>query len=361
VSFSLVDLGTLGGDVTPHGINDHDDVVGTSKVSGGGWHAFLYLRTCACMQDLALSPGELSDAWAVDDQDAVAMDSDPAQGEPAGPAILWRGGGRTELPSTNPQVNQYGTPYALNSGGVIVGSAWSAAGSAHATLWTPHGANYNATDMGTLGGAFSRAMSVNNGGDAAGISDTAQSTVSCQSGGSSEARDHAFLYQHGKLQYLGALSSTFDDSDAFGINGTDEIVGSSAFGDCSSNPAALPHAFLWKKGAGMTDLGTLAGAGQYQSGADGINDSGEIVGYSDINSQHVHHAFLYINGQMQDLNSLIDPADPLQPYVTLSEATAISCAGDIAAFGSDSRDGSHQHGYLLLQEGAAQPPPPCPP
>jgi chitinase len=352
VLYTLVDLGTLGGNVTPHGINNHDDVVGTSVISGGGGQAFLYLSACSCMQDLALSPGELSDAWAVDDHDTVAMDSAPGQNEPYGPAILWRSGGRFDLPSTNPQVNQYGTPYAINSSGVVVGSAWSAAGSAHATLWTPHGDSYTATDLGTLGGSFSRALSVNGHGDAVGTSDTGQQGGTCQSGGG-DPPDHAFLYQHGKLEFLGSLSPLMDDSQASGINDSEEIVGSSEFGDCQSNSAGLLHAFLWKNGS-MIDLGTLAGNGEYESAADGINDGGEIVGYSDINAQHVHHAFLYSGGKMQDLNSLIDPGDPLRPYVTLTEATAINCAGDIAASGSDSRDGSHQHGYLVLREG---PPP----
>lgn len=59
----------------------------------------------------------------------------------------------------------------------------------------------------------------------------------------------------------------------------------------------------------MTDLGTLAGNGDFQSAADAINDNGEIVGYSDVDGQHVHHAFLLESGgKMQDLNSLIDRA-----------------------------------------------------
>ncbi len=58
---------------------------------------------------------------------------------------------------------------------------------------------------------------------------------------------------------------------------------------------------------------------------------------------------------MRDLNSLIDPGDPLRPYVTLWDATAINCAGDIAAWGSDSRDAGRQHGYLMLREGPRRP------
>jgi probable HAF family extracellular repeat protein len=368
--YSLVDIGTLGGDVTPHAINDHDDIAGTSKLSGqsGGGHAFLYLRECGCMQDLALASRELSHAWAVDDHDLVAMDSDPAPGEPYGPAVLWTDGGRVELPSTDPTVNEYGTAYAINTRGIVVGSAWSTAGSAHATLWTPHAGKYIATDMGTFGGSFSRALSVNDRADAVGTADTGQTGNNCQPDAAGGSRDHAFLYSHGALQDLGTLSPVMDDSDANGINNADDVVGSSAVGGCTNNPLGLTHAFLWRKGV-MQDLGTLAG-GDYQSSAEAINDGGnggdgggngnsgdhaQIVGYSEINAQHVRHAFLDIDGKMLDLNFLIDPNDPLRPYVTLWDATAINCAGDIAAWGWDSRDASHQHGYLVLREGPGRP------
>jgi probable HAF family extracellular repeat protein len=278
------------------------------------------------------------------------MDSASAANQPSGPAIVWKSGGRTELPSTNPALNQYGTPYAMNSHGLVAGSAWSKANSAHATLWTPHGDSYTATDLGTLeGAAYSRATSVNGDGDVAGISDTKEMGNGCPSGNSDDDRDHAFLYQHGQLQYLGSLSHVMDISQAWGINAAEQIVGGSAFGDCSSNPTAMFHAFLWHHGA-MIDLGTLASP-SYQSRADAINDSGDIVGYSDVNAQQLEHAFLYTGGKMLDLNSLIDPADPLRPYVTLSEATAINCTGDIAALGWDSRDNSRQHGYLVVREG----------
>ena len=50
----------------------------------------------------------------------------------------------------------------------------------------------------------------------------------------------------------------------------------------------------------MHDLGTLGGR---NSNAGGINNSGQVVGFADISSRS-GHAFLYSDGQMQDLGSL---------------------------------------------------------
>jgi hypothetical protein len=49
---------------------------------------------------------------------------------------------------------------------------------------------------------------------------------------------------------------------------------------------------------------------------------------------------------MTDLNTLIDPASPLAPYVTLEEGRDIADTGFIVANGVDSRTGE-THAYLL--------------
>jgi hypothetical protein len=49
---------------------------------------------------------------------------------------------------------------------------------------------------------------------------------------------------------------------------------------------------------------------------------------------------------MHDLNALIDPSDPLQPYVTLQYGFDINSSGQIVAWGVDSRTGG-THTYLL--------------
>jgi hypothetical protein len=61
------------------------------------------------------------------------------------------------------------------------------------------------------------------------------------------------------------------------------------------------------------------------------------------------HAFLWRNdgSKMQDLNALVDPTDPLKPYVSLTSGGFINDSGNILAYGTDSRTGRADLPYLL--------------
>jgi probable HAF family extracellular repeat protein len=93
----------------------------------------------------------------------------------------------------------------------------------------------------------------------------------------------------------------------------------------------------------MQDLGTLGGT---SSAGNAINAAGQITGYANTVGDAAQHAFLYTNGAMVDLNTLIAPSSPLEPYVTLSEGRDISDTGFIVADGIDARTGE-THAYLL--------------
>ncbi len=77
---------------------------------------------------------------------------------------------------------------------------------------------------------------------------------------------------------------------------------------------------------GPIELGTLGGVA---SSARGINDTGAIVGGALTDGDMSHHAFLFENGVMHDLNALIPPESQCE----LVQALAINARGEIVAIG----------------------------
>jgi probable HAF family extracellular repeat protein len=90
---------------------------------------------------------------------------------------------------------------------------------------------------------------------------------------------------------LGTLGGR--NSEASDINESGDIVG------WSDTASGGTHAFVYRDGK-MLDLGTLGGANSYASA---VNSAGDIVGSSGTPSGAVH-AFLYKNGVMLDLGTL---------------------------------------------------------
>ncbi|MBV8276404.1 MAG: HAF repeat-containing protein [Verrucomicrobia bacterium] len=178
-------------------------------------------------------------------------------------------------------------------------------------------------DLGNLGGINSGAVSINDRGQVVGWSDVSKNPFN--------APYHAFLYSGGQMIDLGTLGTYAGGlSVAEGINNSGQIVGWS-----SSNDINLPyHAFLYSRGQ-MIDLGNLGGN---YSVANSINDSGQIVGGSYLNgSTGDYHAFLYSNGQMQDLNNLLEPSSGW----IVDMATSINSAGQITGYGTLNGVGTH--------------------
>ena len=112
-------------------------------------------------------------------------------------------------------------------------------------------------------------------------------------GGYSDASgQHAFLYSGGAMTDLGTLGCC-NSSAGQGINDSGQVTGYS-YATFNAN-----HAFLYSGGV-MTDVGTLGGS---YSLASGINNSGQITGYADTGGGP-YHAFLYSGSVMTDLGTL---------------------------------------------------------
>jgi probable HAF family extracellular repeat protein len=125
---------------------------------------------------------------------------------------------------------------------------------------------------------------------------------------------HAFLYSNGAMIDLGTLGGTH--SSAEGINDNGDVVGWS-----TTAGGGGAGAFLYRNGV-MSDIGSL---GSWGAGALAINNLGQIVGNSNVLGGG-YHAFLYSGGVMMDLHPYLPPGS------YLSEALAINDHGQIVGW-----------------------------
>ena len=113
---------------------------------------------------------------------------------------------------------------------------------------------------------------------------------------------------HYSITDLGSLGGS--NSYPWGINDRGQVVGWSETTDIDPN-SGFPtfHAFLWEKGV-MHDLGTLGGR-YSQARLGGINSNGQVVGEAETSTVDPNnppffawHAFLWEKGAMRDLGTL---------------------------------------------------------
>jgi probable HAF family extracellular repeat protein len=170
----------------------------------------------------------------------------------------------------------------------------------------------------------SAATAINDKGQVVGISGTCNNAV-----GKFSAK-HALLWENGKPMDLG----NFDGGGAWNtptaINNKGEVAG---FANLAPDPSGglNPIAFFWSKETGMQQLPLLAG--DSNSLAFDINERGQVVGES---LGAGVRAFLYAEGNMLDLNALIQPNSSLSLIV----AQGVNDRGEITGTAVDTGTGA---------------------
>jgi probable HAF family extracellular repeat protein len=306
--------------VVGYGLNKTGEVVGNvGGLIGIAQQAFVYNQGSSQLLPSLYQSGLFNAATAINLNGVIAGESQNSFAQPN--AVSWQNGSITDLGSLyyytgvgSPAPAAYSSAAAINLKGDAVGVSLGVAGGS--TTTDTHAALFSGgtvVDLGTLGGNNSEALGINDSGVIVG-----DATIQ---GGSPS---HAFWYD-GTLHDLGVLPNG-NGSSATAINASGTIVGWS-----TTTNGGFAHAVLWTKaGTGnyaIQDLGTLGPLAGNYSRANAINSSGQIVGIT-ATPQNGETAFIYRNGVMTDLNSLL----PAGSSVTLHEATAINDSGQILAY-----------------------------
>lgn len=338
VKYTVLDLGTLGQDSKAYVVNDAGQVAGTC-----GNDATLF-RTAANQPinpstdnlgslGIRTIPNAINNAGVVVGYSSLPA---PAPSPYGGPSRGFRvapgqkvGDAGTSLGGP-PSLLHDCRGYGINDAGEAVGSYWypDTGLTYYQAFRTAPGAiiNPSTDDLGPFASDSATARSINNSGQIAG-------NFYPETGPSRVFRIGPNRHFDPATDDLGNLGG---DALARQMNASGQIAGGSLLA------SGIQHAFRTTDTGGVdaaSDLGALA-AGM-NSEAWGINDAGDVVGWSGTSTTSAHAIIVRGNGPMIDLNTLIDP---LAGW-TLCFGMDINNHGQIVGWGYHSGYGTRA--YLL--------------
>ena len=268
-STGMQDLGSLGGPIAiGEGINSTGYVVGYAYLPTFNIHAFLWTPTTG-IQDLgSLSgPNGTSFAVGIDDLNRIVGNTSTPSNQNGGDAAIWTGASIFDLGTNGAVTAQFD---AINSKFEVAGRI-DFVSTTVAVQWTRKGGFKTLPSL--FAGDSTLAFALNN-----------HETIAGEDFNPTTRFSTAVAWIRGTVKGLGSLGG---GANALGVNDECQIVGYSFLPDNLTT-----HAFLWTPPGGMQDLNNLIpiNSGWVLEDADGINTTGQIAGTGLINGQT--HAFL---------------------------------------------------------------------
>jgi probable HAF family extracellular repeat protein len=336
-TYTLTDLGVVPDQSAsiPAAVNWRGEVAGTS-----GNTAFRYSGDQSGMEDIGTPGHNISHGFAINTSGQVVGDS--TFGTEVSHAALFENGSSRDLAvSENAALSSRAN--SINASGQVVGT-FRITSSGDSRAFITRGQVL--TDLGTLGGKHAQALSINDSGFVTGNSETGDYAVMRL------GVTHAFLWNPATkgMTDLGVLGGDYSYGTSVSVN--NHVVGYSSINGQDNRI----HAFL-QDGTEMRDLGSLDSTSEAsdRSFALAVNSADQVVGYSYVPDSTIlfpsmpppvrQVAFIYTQGVMRDLNTLIgNAAKSYQLY----SATAINEKGQITAIAREELSGSF-HAVLLTQ------------
>jgi probable HAF family extracellular repeat protein len=354
VRYSVIDLGEVGNPpAQPYFIRNNGLISGAAATPGGALHAALWFEGAKFdigtnglggpnnaafgVNQFGQTVGE-AETSLIDAEDFCGLNAYGFRSSTACVPFVWQDGVMSKLAALG---GENGVANMINNRGEVAGLAETAMKDPTAgcpvhrfepVVWANGKIYVLPTFPGDSDGV---AAALNDQGQVAGASGTCSPFN--PNSGLYLTENHAMVWENGKGTDLGDLGPNGlpgAGNHACAINNQGAAVG-------HVTSKASTVAFLWTREKGMKGLGTLTG--DLASFALGINDEGQVVGQSISPDFSTVRAFLWQNGSMIDINTLVT-SNPAKLH--LLSGVSINSRKEITGLAVDGAGAFH--GYVAI-------------